>query len=213
MHVIEHPLVQARLTCLRDRQTASWDFRRNLHELSQILLMEATRDLEVTPTRVVSPLAETDGCEIARPIVLVPILRAGLGMLNGMMEILTEAQVGHIGMVRDEGTAESNQYFCKLPGAIENAVVILLDPMLATGGSAVQAADALKASGARQLRFVSIIAAPEGVAAFEAAHPDVPAFTAAIDQGLNESAFIVPGLGDAGDRYFGTDIDHIPRRH
>lgn len=202
--IVSHPLVQARLTTLRDRHTAAWDFRRNVHEISQLLLYEATRDLETKEVEVETPLAATHGAELAHKAVLVPILRAGLGMLNGMMEILTEAQVGHIGLVRNDATARSSQYFCKLPPGIEDADVLLLDPMLATGGSSSKAAAAIKEAGARSLRFICILAAPEGVRVFEEEHPEVPVYTAAIDEGLDERSFINPGLGDAGDRYFGT---------
>lgn len=202
--IISHPLVQTRLTTLRDAETSPWDFRKNLHEISQLLLYEATQNLATTETRVQTPLALAAGAELEQPVTLVPILRAGLGMLNGMMEILTEAQVGHIGLARDEETAESSQYYAKFPPGIGGSNVILIDPMLATGGSASKAADAIKQTGARSIRFVCILAAPEGVAAFEANHPDIPVYTATIDEKLDGDSYIVPGLGDAGDRYFGT---------
>lgn len=202
--LISHPLVQTRLAALRDKETSPWDFRKNLHEISQLLLYEATQDLTTTLTELETPLAPASGAELEQPVTLVPILRAGLGMLNGMMEILTEAQVGHIGLARDEETAESSQYYAKFPPGISGSNVILIDPMLATGGSASKAAEAIKETGARSIRFVCILSAPEGITTFENAHPDIPVFTAAIDERLDENSYIVPGLGDAGDRYFGT---------
>jgi uracil phosphoribosyltransferase len=202
--IIDHPLVQTRLTVLRDRTTEPWDFRRNLHEISQLLLYEATRHLATEPVQVDTPLRDAAGHELARPVTVVPILRAGLGMLNGIVSILTEAQIGHIGLSRDERTAEASEYYVKVPPGIGGSDVLLVDPMLATGGSAVHAAAAIKAAGAGSVRFVCVLAAPEGVERFEAAHPDVPVFAAAIDEALDDRAFIVPGLGDAGDRYFGT---------
>ncbi|CAN5354395.1 uracil phosphoribosyltransferase [soil metagenome] len=202
--VVTHPLIQSRLTALRDKKTAAWDFRKNVHEISQLLLYEATADLPTMETSVSSPLAETTGAELANTITLVPILRAGLGMLNGMMEILTEAQVGHIGLVRNEQTFISRQYFCKLPSDITTSQILLLDPMLATGGSALKAIQQLTDAGAQHIRFVCILASPQGIALLEESVPDVPLFTASIDDGLDDRNFIVPGLGDAGDRYFGT---------
>ncbi len=202
--IVTHPLIQSRLTALRDNKTEAWDFRKNVHEISQLLLYEATLDLPTTRTTVATPLGESPGLELANTITLVPILRAGLGMLNGMMEILAEAQVGHIGLVRDEETSVTSQYFCKLPSDITTSQVLLLDPMLATGGSAVKAVHELRAAGAQHIRFVCILAAAEGVAHLEQEEPDVRIITAAVDGRLDENNYIFPGLGDAGDRYFGT---------
>jgi uracil phosphoribosyltransferase len=179
-------------------------FRHALHDIAKLLCFEVTRDLETEVIDVETPLVKTEGFALARPIVLVPILRAGVGLMTGFSEILDEASVGYIGLYRDEVTLQPQSYYCKLPAHLPDSEVILIDPMLATGGSAADAADELKKSGATQIRFVCLIAAPEGVAAFEARHPDIPIFTASLDERLNENAYIVPGLGDAGDRYFGT---------
>lgn len=168
------------------------------------MAFEATRGLGVRPVEVETPLAIAQGTELIRPVVLVPILRAGLGMLNGIVDILPDAQVGHIGMARDESTHRPETYYCNLPNDIAGADVLLIDPMLATGHSSAAAASHLKDCGAKHLRFVCLVACPEGVAHFNDQHPDIPIVTASIDTKLDENAYIVPGLGDAGDRYFGT---------
>jgi len=206
LSVLDHPLIQVRLTTLRNKLTATPEFRRALHDIAELAAFELTRDLELAETEVETPLVATQGAMLARRLVLVPILRAGVGMLNGFSDLLSESVIGHIGMYRDEETLEPKSYYTNLPAAAELAEsdVILIDPMLATGSSSAEAASQLKAAGARRIRFVSLIAAPEGVRMFAEQHPDVRIYTASLDQGLDENAYIVPGLGDAGDRYFGT---------
>ena len=202
--VIEHPLVQVKLTQLRDVQTGSNDFRARVSELAMLMVFEATRDLRTHPQTVKTPLAEHQGCALARPIVVAPILRAGLGMLEGMLQLLPDVSVAHIGMFRDETTHRPKTYYFKAPSHVADADVIVVDPMLATGWSATGAIAQLKKSGAREVRFVCLVSCQQGLDQLRSAHPDVPIYTAAIDPVLNERAYIVPGLGDAGDRYFGT---------
>jgi uracil phosphoribosyltransferase len=202
--VVNHPLVFAKLTILRERSTATAEFRRQLQEISKLLLVEATRGWGTAALPVETPLASMTGATLGRPVVLVPILRAGLGMLDGMLPLLPHASVGHLGLYRDEKTLRPVSYYRRLPRALAEAEVLLLDPMLATGYSACEAVTVLKSHGARSIRFVCIVACPEGIAQLQGAHPDVPIIAAAVDSGLNEVGYIVPGLGDAGDRYFGT---------
>ena len=204
LHLVDHPVIRERLTRIRSITSGTSEFREALHDVSRLLCYEVTRDLKTTTIPVTTPLCETTGHQLARPVVLVPILRAGMGLLQGFTDILGEASVGTIGLYRDEETLAPHRYHFRMPPSLAEAEVILIDPMLATGGSAGDAIDELKAAGAQRLRFACLIAAPEGVAAFTARHPDVPVYTAALDQCLNERAYIVPGLGDAGDRYFGT---------
>jgi uracil phosphoribosyltransferase len=203
-HVVDHPLVRAKLSVLRDAATPSRDFRGALHELSVLVGYEALRDLAEEPLVVETPLRSCPGSRIRDPIILMPILRAGLGMAQALAGLLPEAPIGHIGMFRDEETLEPRPYFLRVPPGVERANVVCVDPMLATGNSAVAAIDQLKRSGARNLRLVCIVGCPQGVARMREAHPDVPIFLAAIDDGLNERGYILPGLGDAGDRYYGT---------
>lgn len=203
-HLVDHPLVHDRLARIRHRDTSSEGFRRAVHQVAQLVAVEAMRDLELAASETPTPLAPAATRVLARPVIVVPILRAGLGMLHGILELVPEAVVGHIGLFRNEETHRPESYYSRLPAGLDEAEVLLVDPMLATGRSAAAAAEQLKAAGARRLRFLSIIAAPEGVRHFAAAHPDVPIYTAALDDGLTPSAFITPGLGDAGDRYFGT---------
>lgn len=202
--VIDHPLIRARLTQLRDETTGHEVFRRCLHEISQLMLFEITRSFETDTVEVKTPLTTATGYEPARPIVLVPILRAGLGMLRGLLHILPDAHIGHIGMFRNEETLMPETYYCKLPSNIAEAEVILIDPMLATGNSSAAAVHQLLEQGATRIHFLSLLSAPEGIAHFNDLHPSIPIFTAALDERLNEVGYIVPGLGDAGDRYFGT---------
>lgn len=202
--VVDHPVVQDRLARLRHRDTPLDSFRRAVHELGMLMAFEATRSLEVRTEMVPTPVALATSQVLARPVVVVPILRAGLGMLQGILSLLPEALIGHIGMARNEETKRPESYFLKLPPGIADADVLLVDPMLATGHSGAAAATKLKEAGATRIAFVSILATPEGIAVFQAAHPDIPVFTASIDDGLTANAFITPGLGDAGDRYFGT---------
>jgi uracil phosphoribosyltransferase len=202
--VVDHPLVAAKLSVLRAKATAPNEFRRNLQELSALLLCEAARLWETEPIVIETPLENMIGSRLSRPIVLVPILRAGLGMLEGMQRVLPDAGIGHIGVYRDEITLRPVSYFCRLPARLAESQVLLLDPMLATGHSACAAVAELKAQGARRIQLVCIVGCPAGVAQLHAEHPDVPIMAAAIDPILNGVGYIVPGLGDAGDRYFGT---------
>ena len=202
--LVDHPLIQVRLSKLRDQSTGVAAFRSNLQEIAKLMTFEVTRQFEVEPVEVQTPLAKTTGAKPVRPIILVPILRAGIGMLDGILEILPEAQIGHIGLYRDEETHLPESYYCKLPDNIGNADVILIDPMLATGSSGAEAARQLAAAGASRIHFICLVACPEGIEHFSSCNPDVPIYTAAIDSHLDENAYIVPGLGDAGDRYFGT---------
>jgi len=204
VHVLEHPLARVLLTSLRDTATRPDHFRVALQRLAALLFVEACRDIQVAIIQVTTPLTVTDGAALARPIVLVPVLRAGLGLIDGILDLVPDAVVAHIGIARDEETALPQPYYAKLPALLSNADVFLLDPMLATGGSAIEAANQLKQAGVQGLRFSCVVSCPVGIAAFQSAHPDVPVFTAAIDERLNERNYIVPGLGDAGDRYFGT---------
>jgi uracil phosphoribosyltransferase len=205
LHVADHALLAHRLATLRDAATPSATFRRLLAEIGAILTMEATRDLPSVTARVTTPLTEMDHRMLAAPEpVLVAVLRAGLGLMEGGMQVLPEAPVGHVGLVRDEHTLKPSQYMLRMPPEVITRGAILFDPMLATGGSAVAAVARVKEAGAPHIRFVCVVAAPEGVARLSAAHPDVPIFTAALDEKLDHRGFIVPGLGDAGDRCFGT---------
>ena len=202
--VIEHPLVQVKLTQLRDVATASNDFRARVSELAMLMVFEATRDLATRAQSVRTPLAEHEGRAFVKPIIVAPILRAGLGMLEGLLQLLPDVSVAHIGMFRDEQTHRPHSYYFKAPAHLAEADVLVVDPMLATGWSATGAIGQLKENGARAIRFICLVSCREGLEQLHGTHPDVPIFTAAIDPVLNERAFIVPGLGDAGDRYFGT---------
>jgi uracil phosphoribosyltransferase len=204
IHISTHPLVQHRLTLLRDARTAPPTFRRMVRELAQILFLDAARDLRLEPVTVRTPLAECSGQRLAESIGLAPILRAGLGMAEAILETVPEAQVWHLGLYRDHKTLKPITYYNKLSGDARLDVCFVLDPMLATGGSAVAAVSFLKDWGLRRLKFLALIAAPEGIRAMELAHPDVPIYLAALDSHLNEQSYIVPGLGDAGDRQFAT---------
>jgi uracil phosphoribosyltransferase len=204
VHVSGHPLIQHKLSILRDRRTEPKKFRELVREISILLAYEATADLGLRPVEVETPLALARCQQLTETIGLVPILRAGLGMVEGIWEMMPGAEVWHIGLFRDERTLRPVQYYNKLPVAPTVQVCLILDPMLATGGSAVAAVDILKRWGAQRIKFVGIIGAPEGVQRLHQAHPDVPIYLAAIDERLNEIGYIVPGLGDAGDRQFGT---------
>jgi uracil phosphoribosyltransferase len=202
--VVQHPVLDDRLAVLRDEATPHGAFRLALHEASAILAIEATRDLPTVQRTIATPLEDAEARRLEAPIIIVPVLRAGLGMVEGFLRLLADARVGHLGLQRDEDTLEPTGYFERLPPGMGEAFVFLLDPMLATGGSAVAALDRLKANGARRLRLICLVAAPEGVDAVRDAHPDVPIWTAALDRQLDEHGYIRPGLGDAGDRVFGT---------
>ena len=202
--VVDHPLVRVKLTQLRDANTTSREFRFRLAELATLLVYEVARDLKTEPRVVHTPLADCTGAALARPIIVAPILRAGLGMVEGMLRLLPDVSVAHIGLYRNEETHRPESYYFKTPGHIADADVIVCDPMLATGWSATAAIAQLKDAGAKSLRFVCVVSCAPGIAQVRGAHPDVPVFTAGIDPEINDRAYIVPGLGDAGDRYFGT---------
>ncbi len=202
--VIAHALARVKLTRLRDERTPPREFRRNAQELAVLLAFAATQDLATSPEKVRTPLAETTGAKLARPIVVVPILRAGLGICDAILPFLGDAAVGHIGMRRDESTHLPTSYYFNAPTQLAEADVLVVDPMLATGHSGADAITKLKQAGARSIRFICFLAAPEGIAHLCTQHPDVAIFTSAVDERLDERAYIFPGLGDAGDRYFGT---------
>ena len=203
--VVDHPLVQHKLSLLRDRQTASAQFRRLLKEIGVLLAYEATRDLPLTTVEVQTPLESMTAPVLAgKKIALVSVLRAGNGLLDGFVEILPSARIGHVGLYRDEQTLAAVEYYCNLPRDLNERDVFILDPMLATGHSSATAVDRVREASPRSMRFVALVAAPEGVAYFHDHHPDVPIFTAALDRQLDERGYILPGLGDAGDRLFGT---------
>lgn len=203
--LIEHPLVQHKLTLLRDRRTATGQFRQLTREISLLLAYEVTHDLPLAPIAIDTPLEPMAAPHLTgRKLCFVSILRAGNGILDGMLDLVPSARVGHIGLYRDPTSLQAVEYYCKLPDDVAQRLCIIVDPMLATGHSAIAAVSRVRQAGATQIRFVCLIAVPEGIAAFAAAHPDVPVFTAAIDRGLDEHGYIRPGLGDAGDRLFGT---------
>ncbi|MGD1278583.1 MAG: uracil phosphoribosyltransferase [Tepidisphaeraceae bacterium] len=202
--LIDHPVVQTKLTELRDYTADHRKFRALLDEIASLMVYEVTRDWPTTPRPVQTPLERTTGRVLARRVTLVPILRAGLGMADGVLRLLPEARLGHLGVYRNENTLEPVSYYQKLPPDIAGTEVLLIDPMLATGGSATAAAQCLKNAGVTSMKFVCLVAAPEGIAAFHRQHPDVPIYCAAVDRQLNEKGYILPGLGDAGDRIFGT---------
>ena len=204
LHIINHPLIQDKLTRLRDVNAANHNFRLLLEELTAFMVYEITRDYPLREVEVKTPLETMTGRELDTSVVLVPILRAGTGMLGGVLDLIPTARVGHIGLYRGPETLRPVEYYAKFPQTLREAQVILVDPMLATGGSAIVGIDILKREGARKIQFLCLVAAPEGVDAFSRAHPDVPIYTAALDRELNDHGYILPGLGDAGDRIFGT---------
>jgi len=204
LHLVPHPLVHDALATLRDVSTPPELFRRMAVRISLLLAAEATRDVPSADGSVETPLGPAPTRRITRDVVVVPVLRAGLGMLDAILELIPTARVGHIGLQRDELTAVASQYYSKLPADLSGSFVLMIDPMLATGGSAVAALDLLRAAGAHDVRMICIVAAPEGIALVEQHHPDVRIFTPVVDQGLNSHKFIVPGLGDFGDRLYGT---------
>jgi uracil phosphoribosyltransferase len=203
--VVDHPLVQHKLTLMREKTTSTAVFRQLLREISQLLAYEVTRGLPLTTRKIDTPMQEMDAPVLdGKKLALISILRAGNGLLDGVLELIPSARVGFVGLYRDEETLKPVQYYCKLPDALEDRLVIAVDPMLATGNSSVAAIDLLKEAGATNIRFLCLLAAPEGIARMQEAHPDVPIVTAAVDKELNSIGYIVPGLGDAGDRMFGT---------
>jgi uracil phosphoribosyltransferase len=203
--IVDHPLVQHKLTLMREKETHTAVFRQLLHEITQLLAYEITREMPMTTTTIHTPMEEMEAPTLAgRKLALVSILRAGNGMLDGVLDLIPLARVGFVGLYRDEETLKPVQYYFKVPEGLGERLVIVVDPMLATGNSSVAAIDLLKGAGATNIRFLCLLAAPEGVARMKEAHPDVPIVTAALDRGLNEKGYIMPGLGDAGDRMFGT---------
>ena len=204
LEVLNHPLITHKLTQMRKTKTGTKDFRENLDEIAELMAYEVCRDLPVQPVEIETPVAPCVGYELSKEVIIVPILRAGIGLLDGIRRLVPTAKVGFIGLYRDEETLEPHEYFAKFPKGLEDAVVMLVDPMLATGGSAVAALDAIKARGAKNIKLVCLVGVPEGVKAVQTAHPDVDIYLAAMDDHLNERGYIVPGLGDAGDRIFGT---------
>ncbi len=203
-HIIRHPLIEHKMTILRDENTSHHDFRRLTNELSVLLAYEATRHLRLTDQEVTTPLETTMGKRLASRTVILPILRAGLGMVDAFLSLLPNARVGHIGLNRDEETLQPHEYYYKLPERIEKSHIFLVDPMLGTGGTASAALAMLKKRNLTRVTFVCIVASPEGVAHVQEAHPDIPIYTASLDRQLNDVGYILPGLGDAGDRIFGT---------
>ncbi|MEW6159960.1 MAG: uracil phosphoribosyltransferase [Verrucomicrobiota bacterium] len=202
--VISHPLVQHNLTLLRDQRTGPQEFRRVLAEVAALMVYEATRDFAIEPKSVTTPLAATRGFQLEREVILIPILRAGLGMLDSILQLIPHARVGFIGLKREETTLKAVAYHKSLPEDLRDFEIILIDPMLATGGSAVAAMDLVHERGGRRVRFVNLVAAPEGIRRLHARYPKLPIFTASLDRKLNARGYIVPGLGDAGDRLFGV---------
>jgi uracil phosphoribosyltransferase len=202
--LIQHPVIKRDVTILRDKNTDSETFRAALQRVSNILAVELSKEFKLTETEVETPLEKTQGAKLTHDIILVPVLRAGLGMVNGFLQIIPEAKVGHIGLQRDEETLKPIEYYYKVPKHLETAEVVMLDPMLATGGSASEALKYLKKRGASKLVFACLVAAPEGIDKIKSEHPDVKIYAAALDRELNSKGYILPGLGDAGDRTFGT---------
>jgi uracil phosphoribosyltransferase len=204
LHVVSHPLVDDVMAALRDRRTPSAEFRRLAHRVALLVAAEATRDLPTEPIEVETPLETSEARRLARRVVAVPVLRAGLGMLDAFLELVPSAQVGYFGLERNEQTAVARRYYEKVPKNLQDAVVYLLDPMLATGGSAAMAIEGLRDLGAQQVRLLCVVAAPEGLAYLQETHAEAEVYTAALDRGLNDHKYILPGLGDFGDRLFGT---------
>lgn len=204
LKVLEHPLITHKLTQMRKKETGTKDFRQSLDEIAGLMAYEITRDLPLEPVQIETPVQTCNTFTLGKEIVLVPILRAGLGMVNGICNLIPTVKIAHVGLYRDEETLEPHTYFEKYPKTIHDGIVMIVDPMLATGGSACAAIEMVKRQGAKNIRLVCLVGAPEGVAAVEKEHPDVDIYLAALDEKLNEKGYIVPGLGDAGDRIFGT---------
>ena len=205
LHILDHPLIVHKLSIMRNKRTGSKDFRELLEEIAMLMGYELTRDLPLEDIRIETPICQMTAKTISgKKLAIVPILRAGLGMVDGLLRLVPVAKVGHIGLYRDPESHLPVEYYCKLPPDIDERIVILVDPMLATGGSAADALTMLKNRGCKNIRFMCLVSAPEGVAKVQEAHPDVDIYTAALDERLNDHAYIVPGLGDAGDRIFGT---------
>ncbi len=204
LEVLNHPLISHKLTQMRNKETGTKDFRENLDEIAELMAYEVCRDLPTRPIKVETPMGPCTCRTLSREVVIVPILRAGIGLLDGIRRLVPTAKVGFVGLYRDEETLQPKEYFAKFPEGLDEAVVMIVDPMLATGGSAVAAIDTVKKRGAKTIKLVCLVGVPEGIKTVQEAHPDVDIYLAAEDEGLNENGFIVPGLGDAGDRIFGT---------
>ena len=204
LHLVDHPLIRHKLTLIRNKETGTKEFRENLNEIAGLMAYEITRDVPVRDIQIETPLVKCAAQELSRNLVLIPILRAGLGMVDGISNLIPTVKVGHVGMFRNHKTLEPENYYAKFPDNMKDAVVLVLDPMLATGGSACSAIHRLKQQGATLIKLVCIVGAPEGVTRVEREHADVDIYLAALDDGLDDSGYIVPGLGDAGDRIFGT---------
>lgn len=204
LHVFDHPLIHHKLTIIRDEAASTKVFSENVDEIAGLMAYEITRDIRTTTKEIQTPITKMSARTLDQDVVIVPILRAGLGMVKGIRELVPNARVGHVGIYRDEETLEPKEYFCKLPEGLDDAYVLVVDPMLATGGSAEAAIAILKQRGAKNIKFIGIVGAPEGVKMVQDKHPDVDIYLAALDEKLNEAGYIVPGLGDAGDRLFGT---------
>lgn len=202
--ILNHPLIDHKMTKIRDKDTGTKDFRESVSEVAGLITYEITRDFETVTVEIETPLKKMESKVLAKQVFIVPILRAGLGMVEGIHNIIPTAKIGHIGLYRDEKTLEPKQYYAKFPPGIENATVLLVDPMLATAGSACKAIDILKEHGAKDIRYVGLVGAPEGLARMQKEHPEVDIYLAALDTHLDENGYIVPGLGDCGDRLFGT---------
>lgn len=203
--VLDHSLIKHKLSIMREEDTSTYIFKQNLDEIAKLMAYEVTRDVPIREKKIKTPICETTGYELDQKIFLVPILRAGIGLVDGFRDIIPTAKIGHIGMYRDEKTLEPIEYYARFPKGMEDAIVIVTDPMLATGGSASMAITNIKNRGAKKILLVCLVGAPEGVKRIQEDHPDVDITLAALDEGLNEKGYIVPGLGDAGDRLFGTD--------
>ena len=202
--VLNHALIKHKLSIMREEKTSNYIFKQNLDEIAMLMAYEVTKDYPLKEKEIETPICKTTGYELDKDIILVPILRAGVGLVDGFRRIIPTAKVGHIGMYRDEETLIPHEYYAKFPKGLESAKVIVLDPMLATGGSAIEAVEMLKKRGAKSMIFMCLLSAPEGIKAFNERHPDIPVYTACVDDHLNEHGYIVPGIGDAGDRIFGT---------
>jgi uracil phosphoribosyltransferase len=205
VHILNHPLIQQKLFYLRDERTINLHFRTMLNEIAGLMVYEVTRNLPLKERELKTPLEKTSGFVLSRPVTLVPILRAGLAMCDGILSLIPKARVGHVGLYRDKETLQPVEYYIKFPTDLAESEIIVIDPMLATGGSAVAAIDVVKKHGGKSISFVCLVAAPEGITAFHAHHPEIPIYTAALDRELNEKGYILPGLGDAGDRIYGTE--------
>lgn len=202
--VFDHPLIQHKLTIIRDKNTNTKEFRENVNEMGSLVTYEVTRDLQTKDVEIETPITKTTAKVLAKDVVIVPILRAGLGMVDGIHNVIPTAKIGHLGLYRNEETLKPTKYYSKFPEEIKTATVLVVDPMLATGNSAIAAIDEVKKNGAKDIRYVGIVGCPEGVSALQTAHPDVDIYIVSIDNGLNDVGYIVPGLGDCGDRLFGT---------